>query len=44
MKGGVFLGEWIIGKNPVLESLKGRREIHKIWVAEGSQKSARPVI
>ncbi|RKO63405.1 rRNA methylase, putative, group 3 [Caldibacillus debilis GB1] len=38
------MGEWIIGKNPVLESLKGRREIHKIWVAEGSQKSARPVI
>ena len=26
------------GKNPVIEALKGEREINKIWVAEGSQR------
>ncbi|WP_214483872.1 23S rRNA (guanosine(2251)-2'-O)-methyltransferase RlmB [Bacillus sp. SM2101] len=30
--------EYIIGKNPVLEALKSKREINKIWIAEGSQR------
>ncbi|MCJ7843367.1 23S rRNA (guanosine(2251)-2'-O)-methyltransferase RlmB [Lederbergia sp. NSJ-179] len=30
--------EWIAGKNPVIEALKSERDIHKIWIAEGSQK------
>jgi 23S rRNA (guanosine2251-2'-O)-methyltransferase len=30
--------EYIIGRNPVLESLKSGREINKIWLAEGAQK------
>ncbi|RFU68649.1 23S rRNA (guanosine(2251)-2'-O)-methyltransferase RlmB [Peribacillus saganii] len=31
--------EYIIGRNPVLEALRSEREINKIWIAEGSQKS-----
>ncbi|MEK3883830.1 23S rRNA (guanosine(2251)-2'-O)-methyltransferase RlmB [Paenibacillus sp. PL2-23] len=31
--------ELIAGKHPVLEALRSGREINKIWVAEGSQKS-----
>ncbi|WP_096440872.1 23S rRNA (guanosine(2251)-2'-O)-methyltransferase RlmB [Alteribacter populi] len=27
-----------MGKNPVIEALKANRPIHKLWVAEGSQK------
>ncbi|MFC3885273.1 23S rRNA (guanosine(2251)-2'-O)-methyltransferase RlmB [Bacillus songklensis] len=30
--------EYIIGRNPVLESLRSGREINKIWLAEGAQK------
>ncbi|EMG26820.1 RNA methyltransferase [Listeria fleischmannii 1991] len=30
--------EWIGGKNPVLEVLRSGRDIHKIMIAEGSQK------
>ncbi|GIN22845.1 23S rRNA (guanosine(2251)-2'-O)-methyltransferase RlmB [Siminovitchia fordii] len=30
--------QWIAGKNPVLEALRSDRDIHKILVAEGSQK------
>jgi 23S rRNA (guanosine2251-2'-O)-methyltransferase len=32
--------EYIIGKNPVIEALKSERDIHKIWIAEGSQRGA----
>jgi 23S rRNA (guanosine2251-2'-O)-methyltransferase len=31
--------EWIAGKHPVLEALRAGREINKIWVADGAQKS-----
>ncbi|GBG06257.1 23S rRNA (guanosine(2251)-2'-O)-methyltransferase RlmB [Paenibacillus sp. MY03] len=31
--------EIIAGKHPVLEALRSGREINKIWIAEGSQKS-----
>lgn len=31
--------EWIAGKHPVLEALRSGREINKIWIAEGTQKS-----
>lgn len=34
------MNDYIIGRNPVLESLKSERDIHKIWIAEGSQKGA----
>ncbi len=30
--------QWIAGKNPVLEALRSDRDMHKILVAEGSQK------
>jgi 23S rRNA (guanosine2251-2'-O)-methyltransferase len=30
--------DWILGRNPVLETLRSKREIHKILVAEGAQK------
>src|SRR5690606_25295974 len=30
--------EYIAGKNPIIEVLKSTRPIHKIWIAEGSQK------
>lgn len=30
--------DWIYGKNPVIEALKSDRDIHKIWIAENSQK------
>ncbi|MDG5788136.1 23S rRNA (guanosine(2251)-2'-O)-methyltransferase RlmB [Evansella sp. AB-P1] len=30
--------EFIYGKNPIIEALKGKRPINKIWIAEGSQK------
>ncbi|MBM7096597.1 MULTISPECIES: 23S rRNA (guanosine(2251)-2'-O)-methyltransferase RlmB [Alteribacter] len=30
--------DMIAGKNPVIEALKSPRPIHKIWIAEGSQK------
>ncbi|HIW31766.1 MAG TPA: 23S rRNA (guanosine(2251)-2'-O)-methyltransferase RlmB, partial [Candidatus Paenibacillus intestinavium] len=29
----------IAGKHPVLEALRSGREINKIWIAEGAQKS-----
>jgi 23S rRNA (guanosine2251-2'-O)-methyltransferase len=32
--------EFIIGRNPVLEALKSKREINKLWIAEGSQKGS----
>lgn len=36
--------ELIAGKHPVLEALRSGREINKIWIAEGSQKSlAQPI-
>ncbi|MNZ91256.1 putative TrmH family tRNA/rRNA methyltransferase [compost metagenome] len=31
--------EWIAGKHPVLEALRSGRELNKIWIAEGAQKS-----
>lgn len=31
--------EWIAGKNPVIEALKSDRGVHKVWIAESSQKS-----
>ncbi|MBU9720244.1 MULTISPECIES: 23S rRNA (guanosine(2251)-2'-O)-methyltransferase RlmB [Bacillaceae] len=30
--------DYIIGKNPVIEVLKGKRPINKIWISEGSQR------
>lgn len=30
--------DFIAGKNPIIEALKGNRPIHKIWVAEGSKR------
>lgn len=36
--------EWIAGKNPVIEVLKSERGIHKIWIAEGSQKGSMQLI
>ncbi|GAF22568.1 MULTISPECIES: 23S rRNA (guanosine(2251)-2'-O)-methyltransferase RlmB [Shouchella] len=30
--------EFVTGKNPVIESLKSGREIHKVWIGEGSQR------
>jgi 23S rRNA (guanosine2251-2'-O)-methyltransferase len=37
--------QWIAGKNPVLEALKSGRDMHKILIAEGSQKGAmKPII
>ncbi|PYZ91837.1 23S rRNA (guanosine(2251)-2'-O)-methyltransferase RlmB [Salipaludibacillus keqinensis] len=30
--------DFLIGKNPIIEALKGNHPINKIWVAEGSQK------
>ncbi|SDZ62372.1 23S rRNA (guanosine2251-2'-O)-methyltransferase [Evansella caseinilytica] len=30
--------DYIIGKNPVIEALKGTRPINRIWIAEGAQK------
>lgn len=36
--------ELIAGKHPVLEALRSGREINKIWIAEGAQKSmAQPI-
>ena len=32
--------EFIIGRNPVLEALKAKREINKLWVAEGAAKGS----
>ncbi|WLR50943.1 23S rRNA (guanosine(2251)-2'-O)-methyltransferase RlmB [Bacillus tianshenii] len=32
--------EWIAGKNPVLEALRAGRDINKVWIAEGIQRSA----
>lgn len=32
--------DFIIGKNPVIEALKSKREVNKIWIAEGSQRGA----
>ncbi|SES11853.1 23S rRNA (guanosine(2251)-2'-O)-methyltransferase RlmB [Salisediminibacterium halotolerans] len=30
--------DYIAGKNPVIEALKGEQTVHKVWVAEGSQR------
>ncbi|UCZ55196.1 23S rRNA (guanosine(2251)-2'-O)-methyltransferase RlmB [Bacillus shivajii] len=30
--------DYIAGKNPVIEALKGKHPIYKIWIAEGSQR------
>ncbi|MDQ0163552.1 23S rRNA (guanosine(2251)-2'-O)-methyltransferase RlmB [Bacillus alveayuensis] len=30
--------EYIIGRNPVIEALRSKRQIHKIWIAEHSTK------
>ena len=32
-------GEIIAGKNPVVEALRSGREMNKVWIAEGIQKS-----
>lgn len=34
------MDNYIIGKNPVLEAIKAKRDINKIWIGEGSQKGA----
>jgi 23S rRNA (guanosine2251-2'-O)-methyltransferase len=34
------MSEFIVGRNPVLEAIRAKREIHKILIAEGSQKGA----
>lgn len=31
---------YVVGKNAVLEAVKSDRDIHKIWIAEGSQNKA----
>ncbi|OEH93170.1 23S rRNA (guanosine(2251)-2'-O)-methyltransferase RlmB [Bacillus solimangrovi] len=31
--------EWIAGKNPVLEALRSGRDINKVWIAEGTQRT-----
>lgn len=36
--------EWIAGKNAVIEALKSERDIHKILIAEGSQKGQMQVV
>ncbi|MBO1005840.1 23S rRNA (guanosine(2251)-2'-O)-methyltransferase RlmB [Pseudogracilibacillus auburnensis] len=36
--------EWIIGRNPVIEALRSDRDIHKVWIAEGSQKGQMQVV
>ncbi|OBR68312.1 23S rRNA (guanosine(2251)-2'-O)-methyltransferase RlmB [Paenibacillus oryzae] len=36
--------ELIAGKHPVLEALRSGRSIHKIWIAEGSQKNAGAIV
>lgn len=36
--------EYIAGKNPVIEALRGKRPINKIWIAEGSQKGQMTVV
>ncbi|WP_096186197.1 23S rRNA (guanosine(2251)-2'-O)-methyltransferase RlmB [Evansella halocellulosilytica] len=30
--------DYLAGKNPIIEALKGKHPIHKIWIAEGSQR------
>lgn len=30
--------EWIAGRNSIIETLKSERDIHKIWIAESSQR------
>ncbi len=38
------MGEWIVGRNPVYETLRaGRRQAFRIWVAEGVQEKGRLV-
>ena len=32
-------GEIIAGKNPVVEALRSGRDMNKVWIAEGVQKS-----
>ena len=37
--------ELIAGRNTVLEALRSKREINKIWIADGAQKgSMTPII
>ena len=36
--------EWIAGKNTVIEALKSERDMHKILIAEGSQKGQMQVV
>lgn len=31
--------EWIFGKNPIIEALRSKRSINKIWIADGTKKS-----
>ena len=34
--------EWIVGRNPVFETLKARRrEVFRLWVASGVQEKGR---
>ncbi len=32
--------EWIAGKNPILEALRAKHPINKIWVSEQSQRGS----
>ena len=37
--------EMIAGKHPVLEALRSGREINKIWIADGAQKTlTQPIV
>lgn len=36
--------QWIAGRNPVLEAIKSERDIHQIFIAEGSQKGSMQTI
>src|SRR5699024_5738614 len=37
-------GEFIVGKNPVLEVLRSKRDVNKIWINERAKGSMQPVL
>ncbi len=34
------MSDWIVGRNPVIEAIRSGRDIHKIWINEGSRKGS----
>lgn len=34
------MSDWIVGRNPVIEAIRSGRDIHKIWISEGSRKGS----